>query len=60
MFQKRERGSRYGVSVPLCAAGSTTAVAALRFDRAASRLLSAGLCRQEAPERFHVHFARIA
>lgn len=42
VFQKRERGSRYGVSVPLCAAGSTTAVAALRFDRAASQLLSAG------------------
>ena len=42
VIPKRERGSRYGVSVPFCAAGSTTAVAALRFDRAASQLLSAG------------------
>ena len=60
VIAKRERGSRYGVSVPFRATGPTTAVVALRLDRAASQLLSAGPCRQEAPERSYGHCAGIA
>ena len=60
VFQKRERGSRYGVSVPFRATGPTTAVVALRLDRATSRLLPAGSRHQEAPERSYGHCAGIA